>query len=107
MKLIQQSLNHIACTVGSTYRMVSTVGDHVNALAVCIDVNDNITRAKYIVIKRYSGDFSVGETFLLTIDNYHTYSTFTRVLPHELRVFYDNIGDTIDDMKGRDENDIS
>ena len=100
MKLVKTTLNHEFSTVGSVYRIVSTAYDMVNALAVCIDVNDDYILATYMVIKRYSGNYTVGETFTLSTDNYNNYTTFARVLPHELRVFYDNIGDTTDDLKG-------
>ena len=103
MKLTQTTLNHIACIVGSTYRVVSTLYDQVNALAVCIKVNDDKTSAKYIVTKRYGGKYSVGETFNLTTENYNNYTTFSRVLPHELKVFYDNLGTTLEDMKGSEQ----
>ena len=104
MKLVETTLNNIACIVGGTYRVVSTETPYrtVNALAVCINVNNDNTIATYIIIKNYGGSYAMGETFSLTIDNYDTYTTFAPVQQNEIRVWYNNLGIVEKDLKGRE-----
>ena len=88
MELVIKRLNPEAMKIGGVYRVVGKpLGKTINCLAVCINVFDH--GSEYIIIKDYEHSKCYGDIFKVDLVNYSVFSTFNKVKPNELKVYYE------------------